>query len=165
MGNAGMESLNDSVHRMYMEHRRQLVTFALSITGERRDAEDAVHEAIMRILNRGRHPRDLKPYLFRSVRNAAHDIRRRAARQTYELFDLPHQLESSRNGVFQYRQLEAGLRHLSDRERETIMLKIYEEMTFQEIADLRHVSINTVSSWYRRGLVKLKQHMQRNGHG
>jgi DNA-directed RNA polymerase specialized sigma24 family protein len=45
---------------------------------------------------------------------------------------------------------------ISPDERETIVLKIYDDFTFQEIADLRDVPLPTVASWYRRGLEKLK---------
>jgi len=38
----------------------------------------------------------------------------------------------------------------------TIVLKSLEELTFKEISAVREQSINTVTSWYRRGLQKLR---------
>jgi RNA polymerase sigma factor (sigma-70 family) len=53
-------------------------------------------------------------------------------------------------------ELPQLLTQLSEDERETIVLKVFDGMTFQEIADLREASSNTVASWYRRGMEKLK---------
>ena len=53
-------------------------------------------------------------------------------------------------------EAESWLAALSPDERETIILKIYDDFSFQEIADLRAVPLATASSWYRRGLAKLR---------
>jgi RNA polymerase sigma-70 factor (ECF subfamily) len=48
------------------------------------------------------------------------------------------------------------LQVVSSDEREIIILRVYEMLTFQEIADLRNVPLSTVTSWYRRGLGKIR---------
>lgn len=71
---------------LYRQHHDDLVGFARSLTRCRDDAEDVVAEAFARVLDllvRGGGPREgLRPYLFRAVRNLAHDQHRRERRVT-----------------------------------------------------------------------------------
>ena len=53
--------------------------------------------------------------------------------------------------------LENALRRLPSDQREVIHLKIYEDMTFQQIADSLDESINTIASRYRYAMDKLKK--------
>ena len=49
---------------------------------------------------------------------------------------------------------------LGDSEREAIVMKIYNGMTFDELGQVHGVSLNTAASWYRRGLEKLRKLMK-----
>jgi RNA polymerase sigma-70 factor (ECF subfamily) len=53
--------------------------------------------------------------------------------------------------------IEQALRRLPPDQREVIHMKIYEQLTFQQIADQLGGSINTVSGRYRYGMDKLRQ--------
>jgi RNA polymerase sigma-70 factor (ECF subfamily) len=48
------------------------------------------------------------------------------------------------------------MRSLPPEQREVVHLKVFEGLTFQEIADLAGESINTVASRYRYALEKLR---------
>jgi RNA polymerase sigma-70 factor (ECF subfamily) len=52
-------------------------------------------------------------------------------------------------------KIEAALRELPPEQREVIHMKVYEGNTFQQVADLLGVSINTVASRYRYAMDKL----------
>jgi RNA polymerase sigma-70 factor (ECF subfamily) len=145
----------EQLRRFYESHRQALYTYSLALTRNHEAAEDAIHTAFQRLLRRGAAPTDLRPYIFRCVRNAAMDDHRRDKRHEAGIFELSNdQHAAAPLGLSA--ELEQLLTQLSDDERETIVLKVFETMTFQEIADLRHVSINTTASWYRRGMEKLK---------
>ena len=148
------------LHRFYRDHRRELFTYALSLTHCGDSAEDAVHTAFARILERGRLPRELRPYAFRCVRNAAIDHLRIASREVHDesLFDGAQPKASAEDARLRM-DFEKLLEALSDDERECIILKVYSSLTFNEISDLRGVSINTAASWYRRGIEKLRRAM------
>jgi len=149
------ESFVEQLRHFYESHRQELFTYSLALTRNRESAEDAIHNAFQRLLRRGSAPSDLRPYVFRCVRNAAIDNLRQDKRREDGIFDLPNDMDlgPARGSGAELQQL---LTHLSEDERETIVLKVLDEMTFQEIADLRNASINTVASWYRRGMEKLK---------
>jgi RNA polymerase sigma-70 factor, ECF subfamily len=149
------KSFVEQLRCFYESNRRELYTYSLALTRNREAAEDAIHNAFQRLLRRGSAPTDLRPYVFRCVRNAAIDDLRQERRREDGIFDLPNNTDPA-----PARQLGADLQRvlgqLSEDERETIVLKVFDGMTFQEVADLRDASINTVASWYRRGMEKLK---------
>lgn len=58
---------------VYKEYRQQLFTCAMAITRCPDRAEDAVQEAFYRLFRLNVRPRNLKAYVFRTVRNAALD--------------------------------------------------------------------------------------------
>lgn len=139
------------VQRFYEENRQGLYTYALSLTGNRAAAEDAVQNAILRLLRRPWLPRELRPYAYRCVRNAAiDDWRRRQPQPTDTIFatDVSDPTLSEHLGAL--------LAQLSVDEREVIVLKVYDDLTFREIAAVKRCSLNTVASQYRRGLEKLR---------
>jgi RNA polymerase sigma factor (sigma-70 family) len=86
--------------------------------------------------------------------HAIDDLRQEKRRED-SIFDLPKDMDSGTPQALGA-DLRRMLGQLSEDERETIVLKIFDGMTFQEIADLRDASINTIASWYRRGMEKLK---------
>lgn len=149
---------------LYCQCSQQLFVCALAITGVPARAEDAVHEAFCRMLQRRLHVRDLKAFAFRAVRNAAIDQRRRHAgnepplpESIYDPAPQPDELSE----VAEFRQQIVSLFHqISDDERETIVQHLYGELTFQEIAMVREVPLSTVASWYRRGLDKLRRKLE-----
>jgi RNA polymerase sigma-70 factor (ECF subfamily) len=147
----------ETLRAFYVESRQQLYTYAVSITGNRESAEDAIHGVFEKLLQRGCLPDDLRPYVFRSIRNTALDGLRRTRVRRDSIFEVAATTEGSGPApAFKADELERWLQMLSPDEREGIVLKIYNDFTFQEIADLRQVPLQTAASWYRRGLEKLK---------
>jgi RNA polymerase sigma-70 factor (ECF subfamily) len=150
----------EALHALYVENRQELYTYALSITGNREGAEDAIHGVFERLLRGGRLPGDLRPYVFRAVRNAAYDAWRRAKVRDYSIFDLAAAVDAARADTAPVSgdasELEPLLQRLPPDEREAIVLRIFGGLTFQQIADSRRVPLPTAASWYRRGLEHLK---------
>jgi len=149
---------------IYDQYGSQLFTCALAVTGCPGLAEDAMHEAFCRGFRLTEIPRNLKAYMFRSVRNAAIDQLRQRRRtrnlsEDYVFASSEDPGELAELKQFRRRVAEALLK-LSRDERETIVQHLYADLTFQEIADLRERSIGTIASWYRRGLGKLKDYME-----
>ena len=64
-------SQSESTWKTYREHRRGLVGYAQSLVFDIALAEDAVHDAVLDVVQNNTPKRDMKAYLFRSVRNRA----------------------------------------------------------------------------------------------
>jgi len=151
----------EELRRIYEEYRTELFVFALSITRCKQSAEDAVHEAFRKVLDKGSAPEALRPYLFRCVRNAALDelrsVKRRGRRDS--IFASAQEPKTA-SSALSASEMDEVLEYLSVDERECIVLKLYSGLSFKEIAETRRASPNTVASWYRRGLNKLRAHFE-----
>lgn len=147
----------------------RLVRFAVTITRNQHDAEDAVQAVLVRMAGR---PTILAaaqrpwPYLLQMVRNESLGIARRRQRLTTagSLSDLVttiavDELEHEDT----YRAVWAAIRALPTLQAEVIVLKIWEGMTFAEIGEVLGASANTAASRYQYAIAKLSQRLARVG--
>jgi RNA polymerase sigma factor (sigma-70 family) len=153
-------SHSDEVERLYQQHGRALLLFAIAVTGNRERAQDAVHQVFLRMLENvsQRHVTDVKAYLFASVRNAALNDSKRQRRsialdEESVWFDPPHRDYAAELN------LRRALRALPEDQRQMIVLHLWGELTFQQIAEVLEISANTAASRYRYALAKLRESM------
>ena len=151
-------AVRETLRAFYAGHRQPLYTYAVSITRQREAADDAIQRAFQQLLSRDTLPVDLRPYVFRCVRNAALDGLRRDQTRQESIFANGHAESATPlpGPPLSAAEVDAQLQQLSPDEREIIVLKIYDSLTFREIADLRGMPLSTVASWYRHGLGKLR---------
>jgi RNA polymerase sigma-70 factor, ECF subfamily len=106
--------------------------------------------------------RDHRAYLLRLAHNGAIDLfRRRAVRQKCQ--DEPQELfaESANPDEKAFRDaLGVALETLPPDQRAVVHLKLWEDMTFDDMAEVLGVSINTAASRYRYALDKLRQRLR-----
>lgn len=147
----------------------RLVRFAVTIAGNQHDAEDAVSAALVRVAD---HPPLLSQaqwpwsYLLQMVRNESLLIARRRKRwsiidnlsglRTHCPVDELEQEES-------YQAVWIALRRLPTAQAEVVVLKIWEELTFSQIAAILNISADTAASRYRYGMQKLARVLQPQG--
>jgi len=148
------------LERLYAEHQQPLYRYALSLTRDPARAEDAVHNAFAKLLARPWLPLRLKAYAFRCVRNAAVDAWRREPAGAAELGDGSG-LPAASPDRGRWEELERALNRLADDEREVVLLKTMDELTFREIARVTGEPLHTVASRYRRALAKLRERLRR----
>jgi RNA polymerase sigma-70 factor (ECF subfamily) len=151
---------NGTLDQIYREHRQQLFTCALAVTRCADRAEDAIQEAFCRLYRLDVRPQNVKAYVFRAVRNAALDQLRGnpipiEAFPEFIFDPRPGPSEAAVGQEFQ-RRVAAALLGLSADERETIVQHLYASLTFRDIAEIREAPLGTVTSWYQRGLAKLR---------
>jgi RNA polymerase sigma-70 factor (ECF subfamily) len=137
----------------------------LLLNGE--DAKDAAQEVFMRLhrnLGRFQQEQDFGPWLYRMTVNMCHDIRRRRQPEVsldgvMEALDLSPSAEEA-TIVRQQRELVVGaLRHLSDREREVIVLRDFEGLSTAEVAEITNSSEATIRSQISMGRVKIRKYI------
>lgn len=147
---------------------KRLVRFATTIAHHQHDAEDAVQVALTTLAIAPRRLRDADcpwAYLLRMVRNETLIILRRRKRISTkdDLSDLTtycpvDELEREES----YRAVWSALRLLPAEQAQIVVLKIWEELTFAQIAEVLDLSPNTVASRYQYGMVKLTSHLKRS---
>lgn len=151
--------------RLYDEHRQGLFSLALSVVRDRAAAEDAVHDAFARMLGREGSedsPGDPVAYAFRAVRNAAIDRQRRASAMGRALHDAPASLFDAppRDPLIdeEVSQLvQDAIDNLPDAARQTLVMRVYGGLTFDQIARALDEPLGTVTTRYRRTLDKLRE--------
>ncbi|WP_145062525.1 RNA polymerase sigma factor [Adhaeretor mobilis] len=142
---------------------QRLVRYATTITRNQHDAEDAVQATLVlvaRNLRKFCRTDQPWPYLLRMVRNESLLIARRQKRLIFagSLIDLSthrsvDELETEEN----YRAVWSALRTLPTKQSEVVVLKIWEDMTFAQIAEVLEVPPDTAASRYRYAMAKLQQ--------
>jgi len=155
---------------LYARHKDRAYFYAQALLGNSHAAEEAVQEAFMVFIERADRyePRgSFRSYLLSVVRSRAVDAMRkhrsgRDARQGYsaELFEVPAEEKDLYPQKETCSRVGGALFELPAEQREAVVLKIYDRMTFAEIAGLTGVSVNTVASRYRYACDKLKEKLK-----
>ena len=159
-----MTDFNWALERFYIQYRQELFTYALAILKCSSRAEDAVHDAFCRLIKRNNNPVELKPYVFRAVRNAAMDELRHnpaPAESNGYIFDCETSPREAADLNETSRKIATALLTLTEDERETVVQHLYTGLTFREIAEIRETPLGTVTSWYQRGLKKLRERLEK----
>ena len=139
------------------------VRYARALTRSQHDAEDALQAAFVRValypqgMAEADHP---WAYLLRIVRNEALKIMQKRRAEEWAPPAAEGWTEDS-SIDFEARQLvQRSLEKLPASQSEVVVLKIWEGMTFAEIADVLGESPNTAASRYRYALAKLSQYLE-----
>jgi len=153
------------LEQVYDDHAQALFSFLLNLTRNEEDTRDLLQELFVKL---SRQPkliegaRDQRAYLLRLAHNGAIDLfRRRAVREKYQE-QAPELFEESTNPDEKaFREaLSLALETLPAEQRAVVHLKLWEDLTFDNIAEVLGVSINTAASRYRYALDKLREHLR-----
>jgi RNA polymerase sigma-70 factor (ECF subfamily) len=126
-------------------------------------AEDVVQDVFVRLMLQRRNPDNVKAWLYRATRNAAlNQVRtgnRRQQREEHFVSTAPSWFEPQGATAIDIGHAEKALRELAEDEREIVMLRIWGDLTLDEIAAVMDISISSVFRKYRHGLDCLRKRM------
>jgi RNA polymerase sigma-70 factor (ECF subfamily) len=157
------------IERLYDEHAQPLYTFLLNLTRDEADTRDLLQDVFVKL---ARDPellvgvRDERAFLIRLAHNAAIDlIRRRGTRdKTREQFaaesNSPFAPASDPDEQHFRAALAEALAELPADQRAVVHLKLWECLTFEQIAEALDIPLNTAASRYRYGLDKLRERLR-----
>lgn len=165
--------LLDQLIELY-QHR--LLRYLLFLTGKREVAEDLFQETWMRVLVRGGQYNGkarFDTWLFTIARNLVIDLSRKRTMASLDEMnesredDRPFEIAMSGPSPleqFQAREdsaeIGAVLLKLDATYREVLVLRFYEELSLEEIANVTRAPLSTVKSRLYRGLAALKPEME-----
>jgi RNA polymerase sigma-70 factor, ECF subfamily len=155
----------DEIERLYDEHAQALFAFLLNFTRDADDTRDVLQEIFVKLARQPRlldAARDERAFLIRLTHNAAIDLmRRRSTREKRH-----EQFGAEKISVFAttrdpdeaaFREgLSVALGELPPDQRAVVHLKLWEGLTFEQIASALEIPLNTAASRYRYGLDKLR---------
>jgi RNA polymerase sigma-70 factor (ECF subfamily) len=157
----------DEVYDRYGEKMYHYLALRL---GSLEDAEDVLQEAFCRLARyslRWALIRNPQAFVFKVLRNESNRylsrrIKRRADERTHpeqmarvaSIIDGPEDSPAA--------LVAEALARLPDGQKEIIVLKVFQDFTFREIADICGLSINTAASRFRYGIEKLRSFLEGN---
>jgi len=157
----------DQVTMLYRLHGMDLVRIAAVMLGSRAAAEDAVQDAFCGLYRRWDQLADSQsalPYVRSAVMNRCRSELRRARLQRRGDQNLrPLNGESPEQAAIlgeEHRDVVAALRRLPDRQRESLILRYFMDLSESEVAAAMGVSQGTVKSTTSRALAALARQLK-----
>lgn len=146
---------------VYAAHAAACRVYARHLSSDAGGAEDATHEAFVKLARRlaeGRPlPEHLRAWLLSAVRSAALDarrsFRRRERREAFVAYPPAFELST---GALDAAEVTAALERLPERQREVVVLHLWAGLTFAEAGALVGVSASTAHGDYTVGLATLR---------
>ena len=153
----------DALFEGYFE---RLYVFSFNLIGNEQEAEDIAIEVLTRLFRLSDQFRGLSnitAFLYISVRNRSLDYLRMVKRQTtkrqkefYRLANEDPNLENTKIHGEQMKALYAAIEQLPEECRKVVELIYLEGLKYQEVAGRLGISINSVKTQRRIGLIKLQ---------
>ena len=149
-------------------HGPQLVLFARRWANSHAAAEDLVQEAFVRFWRTRESVQDPLAYMYQCARTVAIDAARsQCARDQREAHVAEHRTEQpmfvDTFGDQERRQrIEMALAELPAVQAEVVTLKIWSELTFEQIAVVTGAPVGTVASRYRYAMERLRRNLDKS---
>jgi RNA polymerase sigma factor (sigma-70 family) len=124
--------------------------------------EDVVQEAFLKLIGLSEAPREVVPWLYRVVRNAAIDAgkmaRRRQRREAIAAQPARWFVEAELDGLTAETAV-AALQQLPPEQREVIVARLWGGLSFEQIAELSGCSASTAFRRFNAGIDSLRQRL------
>lgn len=158
-----------AIAALIAEQQRYVYSIAMSITRDPADAADLTQDALIRLIRAigsYRGETKLSTWLYRLVVNLGIDRMRRRGNPPIRLdddgtdIDLPSDdphddVAGTVERTEQAQAVRAAIAKLPDAQRLALTLHYFEDLRYEDIADVMGVPINTVKSHIRRGKERL----------
>ena len=154
----------------FNELRDELISTLWFVLGNRDDAQDAAQEAFLkcwRAQESLKEVKNLRAWIFRVGLNAAKDMQRSAWHRRAKPLkgdgimlaanDAPPEAALETQEVFE--RLRRAVLTLRQEEKEVFLLRQNGDLTYEQIAEIRHSPVGTVKTQMRSALQKLRQQL------
>lgn len=158
----------DALDLLLRRYYQTIFAFAYRITGQVHEAEEVTQETMMKVarsIKSFQGQSKLSTWLYRITINVAHDRRKKEGRQDSAKESLTeiasiHQPSAQIN---QPQEVLDALATLTTKEREAMVLTVYEEMNHAEAAETLGCAETTISWRIFTAKKKLKKYYQEHG--
>ena len=158
--------------------KKKIFYISFDILGDYQEAEDISQEVFIKIfrsINKFKRDAKMSTWIYQITVNTCIDaIRRKKAKPTIQINEekpadywaadsiLSAKIsspESSADASLLQVKIQEALNKISDRERAVFVMRHYNDLTINEIADVMKISSGTVKSFLFRGLQKLRKEL------
>jgi RNA polymerase sigma-70 factor, ECF subfamily len=147
------EAFNLLVHQW----EKPIYNFIVRLIGDREEAMDLCQESFMKAYRELPTLKDrnrFSAWLYRIAHNTCYSRLRKDIGKTF--VELEPGTSSTRSTVENQLAVEAALQHLPEEQREAVVLKVFHELKFDEIAEIQGAPVSTVKSRLYMGFEKLR---------
>ncbi len=147
------------VENFLIENREAYYRLAYSYVHNKDDALDIVQDAICKALSSSKSlndPNSIKSWFYRIVVNTSLDFIRKNKRMVYVEDEDLEVLGPSKSDQYEDYDLQKALEKLPTMSKTIITLRFFEDMTFEEIAQILDQNINTVKTRFYTSIRKLR---------
>lgn len=152
-------------------HQKQMMRVALRLVRDWEGAEDVVQESFIKAyqcLGGFEEKSSFKSWMYQITINTAKNKLRTFGRESIGTDHLVVAIED--NSVS--KMMESDFKHwirtevekLPERQRLALTLRVYEDLSFKEIAEIMKCPYDTAKANYRHALLKLKERMETENH-
>jgi len=151
---------SDWFEQFYAAKAAGLILYGRALGLSHGEAEDVLQETFLSLMQKPVPPREPEHYCLRSFRNHALNYKRSLWRRLTREVESQRWFERSLDEDPAERAAMRGLAALPVEQREVVVLKIWNQYTFEEIGGLLDISPNTAAGRYRYGLQKIKAQLE-----
>jgi RNA polymerase sigma-70 factor (ECF subfamily) len=157
-------SERDRVTQLVIERAPRLVLYARQWL-DSAAAEDVVQDALAALLVQRSPPNEPIAWMYRAVRNAAIDSAkisaRRKRREQTVAQSREEWFEARADNLIDARAAEQSLANLSADHREIVVLRIWGQLGFVQIAEIMQLSVSTVHARYTTALHQMRSNLEK----
>lgn len=143
-------------------HSRPLALYARQWLDDHA-AADVVQDAFLKLLSQKRRPDDARAWLFRAVRNAAlNELRRRRTRIQHAqaiAAERPEWFQPRPDDALDAQAAQDALKRLPPEQSELIVMRIWGQLTYEQMAEVADESVSTVYGRYVAAIESLRRKM------
>lgn len=162
------EGNKDALNQIVEKYYDDIFRFCLYLTGNETDSYDIAQTTFLKFIKyvHSYTYKNLKGYLLIIARNACRDFWSHRdknmvsyEKEKFDIADTDKKMEEVENHIY----LQELLQRLPEEQREVIILHLYEDMKFKDIASMIGSNVSTVKSRYQLGIMRMKNSEQNGG--
>ena len=156
-----------ALEQLYRSYHSELFRYALKLTADAQLAEDAMQDtfvAVWAYREKMTRIKSMRLYLLQVIRNQSLRLLKRKKRfqwlgsqPDFRIQINPEELRLKDNSQIAKQKLAKALKTLTVRQQEVIYLKFYENLDYQEIADLLSINYQSVVNHIYRAMQVLRK--------
>jgi RNA polymerase sigma-70 factor (ECF subfamily) len=147
-----------NIERIFLDYNDYIYKYIYGMVQNRAEAEDLLQDTFIKVMKaETKDIRNWKSYLLTVARNTVYDHwRKRKNRLSLDLFNL----RAKDKNIDLQLDIEKGIKNLSPKLKEVIILREINQLEYQEISDILGIEKGTVKSRLSRARDELKNFLE-----
>lgn len=171
-----MEEVQERFNRLYTQLANELYAYGIALGFEKSVVMDAIHDVYLHVFERNitiDDDKNMKFYLFRSLKNYLISLNRKSVQfeQIDQIDDYEFSLKVSGFEIIEeddarlelIRRTERMMKHLTNRQREAVFLYFKQELSYEEIAGILHITTKGARKLIYRAIERLREQLLPSG--